>query len=326
MTEHPLSPGWPLLTLRAAGGLMFGYGYFAMLRRWVRRHGARGAEVQLHVASMEELLRIIGAMRSLAGMHLHEATRALEGVRQYGDAMAEAVREALLMALDEQPMDKESVAMAAVKRVRSGRAIVLCASEHGFVGAFNERLLQSVAPAPNDLLLVLGSRAASLANERGYVIGWQHPMATRPAGISEVARQAQLQVFRLIARGQVCQAEVIFPRLQPSGASAIERSRLFPLDVSVRAPAAARPAPLHTLTPAVLLEKLTSEYLLARLAEATAESIASENAARFAAMSAAHDNVSRKLEQLQRAAAEARQEEITSELNDLITGQLAIGS
>jgi len=224
---------------------------------------------------MEELLRIVGAMRSLASMHLHEAVRALEGMRQYGSAMAGAVRETLLMTLDEQPLDVQPVAMpAAIGRIPTSRALVLCTSEHGFVGGFNERLLQAIDLTPGNLLLVLGSRGAVLANERGYQITSQHPMATRLASIPEVARHTQSQLYDLIARGQVRRAEVIFTRLQPSGGSAIERRQLLPLDLSVRVLASAKLPPLHNLSAAVLLEKLSSEYLLARLAEAAAESVA----------------------------------------------------
>ena len=50
------------------------------------------------------------------------------------------------------------------------------------------------------------------------------------------------------------------------------------------------------------------------------KSIASENAARFAAMDAAQGNVSKKLDQLRQEAHQARQTEITTELLDLITG------
>jgi len=72
------------------------------------------------------------------------------------------------------------------------------------------------------------------------------------------------------------------------------------------------------------LEALIGEYTFARLTEATIESMASENAARLAAMESAHDNVSKRLVKLNRAAREARQNEITDELLDLITGAEAL--
>jgi F-type H+-transporting ATPase subunit gamma len=67
-----------------------------------------------------------------------------------------------------------------------------------------------------------------------------------------------------------------------------------------------------------------AEYAFALLTETAVESTASENAARFAAMESAHDNVTRKLSALRQSAHQARRTEITSELLDLITGTEAI--
>jgi F-type H+-transporting ATPase subunit gamma len=78
--------------------------------------------------------------------------------------------------------------------------------------------------------------------------------------------------------------------------------------------------PLHNLPAEVLLERLIADYVFALMTEAAVESLASENAARFAAMGSAHDNVSKKLEQLRQDARQARQSEITTELLDLVTG------
>jgi F-type H+-transporting ATPase subunit gamma len=67
-----------------------------------------------------------------------------------------------------------------------------------------------------------------------------------------------------------------------------------------------------------------AEYVFAVLTEAVVESIGSENAARFAAMESAHENVEKKLSELRQAALQARQEEITAELLDLIGGTQAL--
>jgi len=54
------------------------------------------------------------------------------------------------------------------------------------------------------------------------------------------------------------------------------------------------------------------------------ESLAAENAARLAAMSAAHDNIGRKLEDLTRAEHQLRQDAVTTELLDVVTGSEAL--
>src|SRR5580693_8471555 len=60
--------------------------------------------------------------------------------------------------------------------------------------------------------------------------------------------------------------------------------------------------PLRNLPASLLLEKLIADYVFALLTEAAVESLASENAARFSTMEAAHDNVSKKLDQLRQDA------------------------
>lgn len=282
----------------------------------------RLAEVQSHVTSMQALLQIVGAMRSLAGMRLHEAVLALEGVRRYGNAMTGALHQALAL----NPSEADSRNSSAGTRPEHGRAWVLCASEHGFVGAFNEHLLRTLESsfASGDALLVIGSRGASLAIDRGHRVSWQYPMATHLVSIPETVQQVLRQIYDRIEDRQVQRVEVLFSTQQPGGGSSVERRRLLPLDPPSRVSAPI--SPFHYLAPSLLLEKLTGEYLFALLTETLTESLASENSARFAAMTAAHDAASRKLDQLQQDASLARQDEITTELLDLMVGELAISS
>lgn len=277
----------------------------------------RLSELQSHIASMNELQDIVGAMRSLAGMRVQESQHALPSIRSYAQSMAAAVGSALL--LMPQPVTEPHQAPGR-------RALVLCTAEHGFVGGFNERLLDAAKATltPSDLLFVLGSRGAAIALERGPKITWTKPMATRLAGAPDAVNRLTGELYAHIARGDVARVEVMFWRYHQGALSTIERRLLLPLDDTPLAPPKARRAPLHNLAPHPLLEQLMAEYVFARLTEAAVESIASENAARFAAMESAHENVGKKLAGLQERARHARQTEITSELLDLTTGAEAV--
>jgi F-type H+-transporting ATPase subunit gamma len=99
---------------------------------------------------------------------------------------------------------------------------------------------------------------------------------------------------------------------------------LFPLDLAQGPVRSARLPPLHNLPAPSLLEKLIAEHVLALLTEAATESLASENAARFRAMESAHENIRKKRDRLLSEARQARQEEITTELLDVVTGAAAI--
>ena len=291
----------------------------------------RLALIERHVESMEELQRIVGAMRAIASMRMQEAVRALASVREYGATLAEALRDALAIADDEAHSEGggsrrliEATRRPAGRRAR--RALVLFASEHGFVGGFNQRLIEVIESdlASTDALMIVGGRGAAFAAERGHAAAWSRPLATRLAGIPETVRLLEEALLPRISREEIAYADVIFGRYGGSGGIDIERHRLFPLEL---APSGQRRelAPLHDLPMPELLERLTAEYMLAQLTEAATEALAAENAARFAAMESARDNVGHKLATLRLDVSRARQEEITTELLDLMTGEQALG-
>jgi F-type H+-transporting ATPase subunit gamma len=256
-------------------------------------------------------------MRSLAGMRMQEAQRVLPAIRRYAETVSEAIGDALLLLPDTVP---------GTRMAPGNRALVVCSAEHGFVGSFNERILDAAEPlaGPDDAVFILGSRGAVLAQERGRTIAWTHAMATRPDGVPDVVRRLAAELDDWIARRELSRIEVIFARHSSSGAgggaSLVERRLLVPLDPAVIAPGKRLLPPLHNLPADILLERLTADYVFALLTEAAVESLASENAARFTAMAAAHDNVSKKLDELREEGRRARQDEITTELLDLVTG------
>ena len=296
----------------------------------------RLADIERRLENLKELSRIVSAMRSIASMRVQEAGVALASVREYGAQLAEALRDALAIASTRNssreppeavgPLARRALPEAGGVRGRH-RVLVLCMSERGFVGAFNERLMTSAEADlnPSDTLLILGLRGAALAEERGHPPAWSASMATRLASVPETVRSLQQRLYTLIANGEVTRVEVIFARYRRGGATEIARRQLFPLaPPAIRAPDGSAQPPLHNLPAAQLIERLTTEYLLAQLLEAAIESLAAESEARFTAMQSANDNVARKLESARLEASRARQEEVTAELLDLIVGTRAL--
>jgi F-type H+-transporting ATPase subunit gamma len=275
----------------------------------------RLAEVEMHIGSMSELLDIVGAMRSLAGMRMQEAQHALPGIRGYAAALAGAIGQALLL-LPEMP--------AASSRGQGigTRALILCAAEHGFVGGLDERLVAAAEARlrPDDLVFVLGSRGAAHALERGLRPVWSWPMAARCAGAADTAQALAAELFRRMARHEIGEVQILYAKSGAAGELAITCRKLLPADLGALKTSGSAQPPLHNLAPSVLVEKLVLEYFSGLLTEAVVEAVASENAARFAAMESAHGNVTKKLDELRRTAAQVRQEEITTELLDLVAG------
>jgi F-type H+-transporting ATPase subunit gamma len=81
---------------------------------------------------------------------------------------------------------------------------------------------------------------------------------------------------------------------------------------------------LITLAASVLLERLASEYVYARLCEAAVHAFAAENEARMMAMAAAKTSIESRLAGLSQREHQLRQEEITTEIIELAAGAEAM--
>lgn len=270
--------------------------------------------LKARLANLHELQSLIRALRAMAASHVQEAQSALLGVLSYVAAIEDAIAEGvgLLEAMD---------GGAAAEGAEAG-VLIVCCTEQGFVGALNERLLdraeaELAGPRPCRLA-VAGQRGALLAQERGMSVAWTFPMATHVGGVLALTRDLAHHL------GSVSRARVVYGAYRPGGDYSIEAQDILPLDPALLARAGPRRAPLHHLPPDLLMRRLASEYLFAELTRAVMQALASENGARLRVMEAADRNIDDKLGSLTQLARSQRQEAITAELLEVITGAEAV--
>jgi F-type H+-transporting ATPase subunit gamma len=277
----------------------------------------RLADVQSRVQSLGELQEVITALRSVSAARVQQAHAVLDSIRQY----TAIVQDALSEAARGFPLPPEAGGGG------TSGFVVAFGSEHGFVGAFNERVLTHAAleRTKTDALFVVGSRAVLAANERHLGVAWSCPMASQTGGIDEVALRVAEELGRASRAAETARVVLAYTRTSGGATSRIVTETLLPFDVRPYSPRGPdRPRALSNLSPRALLDGLIDELLFAQLAHAATESFASENAARLAAMESASDNVASKLDDLRRVERTLRQEEITTELIDVVTGVEAI--
>lgn len=269
--------------------------------------------LRARISSLHDLRELMQALRVLAASHLQEAQGALPGIRQY----VRTVEDAIAAGASLLPAPVES---GLAEPAGGPSVLIMLGSEHGFAGSFNDVLLDRVQEArrPGQQLAVIGSRGAVFARDRGLAPAWTLPMATHVAGVLGVARQAA------DALSDISSADVLFLRHRPGAGPMLELQRLLPLAPVLMARGNGGTPPLHHLDPAILLQRLAGEYLLAEITGALMESLAGENAARLHAMERADRSIDDKLTGLAREEQVMRQEGITSELLDVVTGARAI--
>ncbi len=269
--------------------------------------------LKARISSLRELRDLIRAMRALAASHVQEAQGALAGIRGYVEVVEDAIA-------DSAGLLRHSDGRALIAAPAVANVLMVVCSEHGFAGGFNAALLDraEAAMAPGQQLGIIGRRGAMLAEERNLAVAWSFPAATHVGGVLGVTRPV---ADHLVG---VSTADIVFGRYRKGGHFDVAAKRILPLAPKLVVGMDRHSLPLHHLDADKLLQKLADEYLFAEITRAAMESLASENAARLRVMEAADNNIGDKLDVLHRRERSLRQETITSELLDVVTGAEAI--
>ena len=269
--------------------------------------------LQARISSLQELRYLVRALRALAASHVQEAQGALAGIRRYVEVVEDAIAEGAALL-------PETEELAASFEPTDASVLIVVCSEHGFAGAFNKRLLDRAMAERKEgqELVVVGHRGAMLAAEKGLEVDRSFAMATHVGGVLGVTRR----VAEYLA--VVSTADVVYGNYRRGGNFEAEAKSVLPLDPALLVGSERRSPPLHHLAPDALLQRFASEYLFAEITRAVMESLASENGARLRVMETADHNIGDKLKGLRRSENALRQEAITSELLDVVTGSEAI--
>jgi len=285
----------------------------------------RLADVKAHIDSVRQLSMVVSAMRSLAASRARDARERLGGIKAYAATVSNAIGDTLGLAPTEQAVGlKDDDGTAHL-------VIAICA-EQGFAGAFNERVLDHVGLVAKrrqkpSAILVVGSRGATVAQERNVAVEFLAPMMAHADQAARLASRIADAVYDRVSRRLVNEVSLVHGRPGLGAALNVADMRLVPFDFG-RFPAASRYVPpLITLPRDDLLAHLSEEYVFAEILEALILSFAAENEARMRAMTAAQEHVGDRLESLIALSRRLRQEEITSEIVELSAsaGQTAKG-
>lgn len=267
------------------------------------------ARIEARLESLRELSELVGALRSMAASRAREAQEALTGTRAYSEIIERAIADVAPGAPHRE-----------ADRPDDASILLVIASENGFVGGFNTRMIEQAQTCRNadERLILVGRRGAVTASENGLSVERSFAMTARVRGVTALARRITGCLSEVRA------ARIAFAR-RGSGASydPIVR-RVLPLGRPSAPATGPMPSPLTHLHPPTLMAALSREYLFAEIAHALMESLASENAARMQAMDAASRNIDDRLDHLRRDERAARQEKTTSDMLDVVIGAEAV--
>ncbi len=276
-------------------------------------------QIERQIQTIEGLRNIIHSMRSLAATYLRRAEERLGGVRAYADTIGRAIEDCLFGREISLP---ESEARAT--------AILVFFSEQGLCGRFNEVMAEAAAKHAQAVetpqFIVVGKRGPALLQREKLSVLAELPSTTSPDGVDAIIHSIAKVVLQLQRRNAFAQLYLLYARYLSPGRIEPAFERVLPLDLSQwREAEKARTAPPHLVLSRVeLLWELVHEYAFISLYRAFTESLAGENGMRLQSMEAAKSNIDDTLNDLQLHARIQRQNEITEELLDVVSGAEAL--
>jgi F-type H+-transporting ATPase subunit gamma len=290
--------------------------------------GAKTRVVRRRIRSVQSTKKITRAMELIASSRIVRAQQRVEASRPYAvqltRAMEDIARQTGTLA---HPLLEERDPVS-----RAG--VLIVTSDRGLAGSYNanvlkvaEDLMDSIrARNLEPIVYVCGKKGVGYFRFRGVAVrtSWQ--------GFSEVPsyEKAELVGRTLIddfSEGEIDELHCAYTDFRSAFTLRAAQKRFLPIapeEVSGSELRAVHAEYLFEPEPTEILHALLPQYVVTKVYAALLESAASENAARRRAMKAATDNAEDLIKILTRQANRARQDEITTEISEIVGGAEAL--
>ncbi|MCL4501685.1 MAG: F0F1 ATP synthase subunit gamma [Deltaproteobacteria bacterium] len=273
----------------------------------------------------QELQGVVKTMKTIAAVSIRQYEKAVASLRQYSRTVEMGMQIVMRGHKEERTQPRPA----------PGRRLgaIIFGSELGMCGQFNELLVTYALDRFNELqvarkdrtIIAVGARAASRLEEAGEQV---ESFFSVPGSVSGITSRVQELLLKIDSWQFPEGIERIMLFHHQSVAGALYRPQalpLLPIDMQWleslgQKPWPSKVLPTFTMPRPRLVYALLGQYLFISLYRAFAESLASENAARLAAMQAAENNIEDRLKELRLQYNQLRQSTITEELLDIVAG------
>ena len=277
------------------------------------------------ISSAGDLQSVVRTMKALAASSIGQYEQSVRALADY----YRTVELGLSMCFRESG----PTALVADGKGRTDKASV-CAvvfgSDQGLVGQFNDVVadfaVKTLAAFPGKhQIWAVGERVHGRLSDAGLPLIGLFAVPNSVKAITPLVGQILVESETRHNQGDVTELHLFYNRTTSGAMYTPVSQRLLPLDETWRRKLAEHPWPTGNLPEVIgsgtaTLRALIREYLFVSLFRACAESLASENASRLAAMQRADKNIDELLEHLNGTFHRLRQSGIDEELFDVISG------
>ncbi len=287
-------------------------------------------ELKGRIGSVASSEKITGAMKMISSAKMHKAELALKQLRPFRDQI-----ETIIANLLNSDATFSSPLMEA--RATENVAVVVWGSDDGLCGAYNvnifKQLLQQIANYKETLgegiavtIIPIGSKLAKAVSK----LKLPGVSVAVPEGVDSKSSDTAVRDFTWKLRdsfteGTYDRVDMLYMSFKSVSRQRLEHHQLLPVTYEAFAETTSKGSTrpyLFEPSAEVIFTHILPMYLLAMVQDVFTENMASEQAARVMAMQSANDNAKKLRDQLNLEFNKLRQQAITTELLDIVGGQV----
>ncbi len=279
------------------------------------------------LSSTQDMSSIVSTMKSLAAVNVRIFGQARDAIENYMDG----VERALQIAVSPENQGTRTLARRPEESSRLG--LFVFGAVQGMCGQFNDHIAEHAAGYASRFggethTVAVGPRVGPRLVERDIYIERSVEMTGSLESLPSVVDNCIVAIDQLRRKG-VHRVVIVYNSESSHTSYEPHYELVLPINEAWLDRLASRSWPTRRIPRVMtdresLLAALTRQYLFASFYRAAAQSLASENAARLSSMQSAESNIDERLEELRSAYNRQRQQEITSELLDIVGGYSAL--
>lgn len=299
-------------------------------------------DIKGRIKSVTNIQQITKAMKMVAAARLRKAEEKANGSRPYAEKIGELLRRASSVT---PGFTSPLFRTGEVKKVGY---LVIC-GDKGLAGAYNsnvmKRTLQEISGKDRSAyaLYVCGKQAKNYLKFRGYDLDTYHfGFSDKPSAQDSIDLSKEMVEY--FTKEEVDEVYIIYTKFITALRQQVRVDRLLPIEAPAegKTEEAAKAAAsewekerqnflrieedpyIFLPDAAAVLSKLLPEYIQVQVYNAMLQSAASELGSRMAAMSAATDNATERIADLNLTYNKARQAQVTNEISEIVGGAAAL--
>ena len=283
------------------------------------------------IRSVQATKKITRAMELIAASRIVKAQQRVSAAVPYSELITEVVRD-----LSAAGAGSEAPLLAGRSEVKNVCYVVLTA-DRGLCGGYNSGVMRATEGEIKDdalkgrahTIVAVGRKAEGYFRFRGFNVADSFTGFTDSPSYAN-AKEIGEYVTGLYESGVVDRVELVYTRFITAGSQEVVQRPLVPLDSQITEGGDGKSASGRDYefepTPDLILETLLPRYVEARVYAALLNAAASEHAFRQRAMKSATDNAEELIKNLSRIMNRARQDSITTEIMEIVSGAEAMSS